>query len=130
MNRKFFRTALVATAMFAAGLVSLSAANAPQGYEAMSSKLVTALETGTFEQFIADGDASWKKLQKSQFDGISGQLAPRLKSGYTLGYLGELTLRGAQLTLWKITFKSGGDELFVTMGVKDGKVRSFGLPRI
>jgi len=34
------------------------------------------------------------------------------------------------MTLWKITFTSGGDELFVTMGVKDGKVTSFGLPRI
>jgi len=130
MNRKSLRTALVAIAMFTAGLVSLSAANVPQGYEALSSKLVTALETGTFDQFIADGDASWRKLQKSQFDGISGQLAPRLKTGYKLAYLGELTLRGGQMTLWKITFTSGGDELFVTMGVKDGKVTSFGLPRI
>ena len=120
----------MATAMFAAGLVSLSAANAPQGYEAMSSNLVSALEAGSYEQFISGGDASFKRLPKSQVDGISGQLAPRLKAGYTLSYLGEIKRQDAQLTLWKIAFQSGGDELFMTMGVKDGKVTSFGFPRI
>jgi len=127
MSLKFIRSSLIATALFAAGLTASAADN--KANEALSTKMVSALETGTFDNFIADGDAGWQKLQKSQFDSMSGMLSPRLKAGYTLSYLGELKLRGAQVTLWRIAFKTG-DDLLVTMAVKDGKVSSFGLPRI
>lgn len=129
MNLKFIRSTLLATTLFATSLTPAIAAEGGKEFESVSKKMVGALETGKFEDFIADGDAGWKKLQKSQFDSMSGMLGPRLKAGYTLSYLGELKLRGSQVTLWRIAFKTG-DDLLVTMAVKDGKVSSFGLPRI
>jgi len=129
MNTKFVRLTVLAAAMLAGCLSSLSAAEASEEYAAMSGKMLKALETGNFEQFIADGNAAWKKLKKGQFDAIAGQLGRRLKAGYETSYLGEFKSGGVQVTLWKIVFKSG-DDLLMTMKVKDGKVAAFGLPRV
>ena len=131
MNTKFVRLTVLAAAMFVGCLSTLSAAEASKEYTAMSAKILKALETGAFEEFIADGDNSWKKLQKGQFDGIAGQIGPRLKAGYEVSYLGELkNAGGLQVTLWKIVFKGGGDDLPMTMKVKDGKVAAVGFPRL
>ncbi len=56
---------------------------------------------------------------------MATKLAPRLRAGYEMSYLGVLNQRGQRVTVWKLSFKDGGDEHLVTLGVKDGKVGSF-----
>jgi hypothetical protein len=129
MNLKFIRSTFVATALFAASVSSSYAADVSKEIEAVSKKMVHALETSNYEEFIADGDAGWKKVPKPSFDNMANGIGPRLKAGYTLSYLGEVKQGGAQVTLWRIAFKTG-DDLLAKVAIKDGKVTSFGLPRI
>ena len=129
MNLKFIRSTFVVTTLFAACLASATAAEASKEIEAISKKMVNALETSNYENFIADGDAGWKKVPKPSFDNMANGIGPRLKAGYTLSYLGEIKQGGAQVTLWRIAFTTG-DDLLAKVAIKDGKVTSFGLPRI
>jgi hypothetical protein len=132
MNTKFARLILLAAALCFGSLSSLMAADAPKPYVEMSNKIFKALEAGDFDQFMGDADESFKKsTKKGTFDGIAGQIGPRLKGGYDLVYLGDLKRSGGvQLTLWKIVFKAGGDDMAFNMNVKDGKVASIGFPRL
>ena len=56
---------------------------------------------------------------------VATTLAPRLQAGHELSYLGVLNQRGLRVTVWKLSFKDGGDDHLVTLGVKDGKVAMF-----
>jgi opacity protein-like surface antigen len=129
MNLKFIRSTFVASALFAGCMTSAFAADASKEIEAISKKMVGALENAKYDDFIADGDAGWKKVPKASFDSMANGIGPRLKAGYTLTYLGEIKQGGAQVTLWRIAFKTG-DDLLAKVSIKDGKVTSFGLPRI
>lgn len=128
MHTKFLRLALLLTALFSSTVVA-SAAEASKEITAMATKLFTALEKGDFDMFIADGDTSWKSLKKPQFDGMAANIAPKLKAGYGITYLGELKLRGNQVTLWKLDFKGNADDMLATVTIKEGRVNAFGLPR-
>jgi hypothetical protein len=116
------RSAFIAVLLAAAPAF---AAEAPKKEEAVSSKLLAALEKSDQEAFVADGDAAFKQLPKAQFEAAVVQIAPRLKAGYEMSFLGELKQRGYQVTLWKLSFKNGGDDALATLSVKDGKVGGF-----
>ena len=94
---------------------------------AISYKLISALNSGDHGAFIADGEEAFKGLKKEQFDAAVQQFSPRLKSGYEVTYLGDLKQKGYEVSLWKITFKDGGDDLLGTLSLKDGKVGGFWL---
>lgn len=128
MKTKFLRLAFLIAALFGSSAVA-SAAEASKENTAMATKLFTALEKGDFEMFIADGDASWKALKKPQFDGMAANVAPKLKAGYGLIYLGEMKLRGNRVTLWKVDFKGNADDMLAVVTIKEGKVDGFALPR-
>ena len=90
-----------------------------------SSKLLSAIATSDYGLFVADGDAAFRELKKSHFDAVASQLSLKLKNGYEVTYLGDLNQRSYQVTLWRIRFKSGGDDLLATMSMKGGKVGGF-----
>ncbi len=92
---------------------------------AFSTKLVAALETADHAAFTADGTEAFKAMKKEQFDAVSAQLGPKLKTRSGISYLGELKQQGFRVTLWKMTFKDGGDDCLLTLSVKDGKVGGF-----
>lgn len=64
-------------------------------------------------------------LKKEQFEAVVSRLSAKLKNGYDLTYLGDLNQRGYEVTLWRIRFKSGGDDLLATLSMKDGKIGGF-----
>ncbi len=101
------------------------AAEAPADAKTASDKLFTALVNDDYDAFIADGNDAFKGLKKEQFETVVQQLGPRIKAGYTVTYLGDLKEKGYAVTLWKITFKDGGDDLLGTLSIKDGKVGGF-----
>jgi len=102
------------------------ATDAPVGSGDEASKLVSAIASDSYAAFVADGSAAFQKgLKKDQFEAVVSQLSSKLKAGYDLSYLGDLNQQGYQVTLWRIRFKSGGDDLLATLSVKDGKVGGF-----
>jgi hypothetical protein len=91
-------------------------------------KLLTAVEVGDYEGFVADGDAAFKAaLTKPMFEGVSEQLAFRMQGGYDTFYLGQLNQQGCQVYLWKLVFKDGGDDTLAKLVLKGGKVAGFWL---
>jgi hypothetical protein len=107
--------------------VSIFATEPPAASQAEATKLVSAIAFDNYAAFIADGTASFKGLKKDQFESVVSQIGSNLKSGYDLAYLGDLNQRGYQVTLWRICFKNGGDDLLATLSMKDGKVGGFSI---
>ncbi|MEO5712051.1 MAG: hypothetical protein ABIT37_01050 [Luteolibacter sp.] len=105
--------------------VSSAAADVVPAGSEVTDKLVKALVNDDYAAFIADGDASFKGLTKEQFEGAVKLLSERLKGGYEVTWLGELKQKGFAVSLWKFTFKDGGDDLLGTLSLKDGKVGGF-----
>jgi len=114
--------------IFCAMILSASsafAADVPAEAKNASDKLVTALVNSDYDAFVADGDAAFKGLKKEMFDSVCKQLSARFKSGYEVTWLGELKQTGYAVSLWKFTFKDGGDDMLGTLSLKDGKVGGF-----
>lgn len=105
--------------------VSVFAMEATVASQAEATKLVSAIRSDDYAGFVADGNAAFQTLKKEQFEGVVSQLGSKLQGGYDLSYLGDLNQRGYQVTLWRIRFKSGGDDLLATLSMKDGKVGGF-----
>ena len=104
---------------------SVFATDASSGSQAEATKLLSAIAIDDFAAFVADGNAAFRGLSKDQFEAVVSQLSSKLKAEYDLSYLGDLNKQGYQVTLWRIRFKSGGDDLIATLSMKDGKVGGF-----
>ena len=116
-------TLLISTAfLFAA---SVFAADSPASSQAEVTKLVSAIASDNYAAFVADGNAAFQGLKKDQFESVVSQLGSKLKAGYDLAYLGDLNQRGYLVTLWRIRFQNGGDDLLATLSMKEGKVGGF-----
>ena len=88
---------------------------------------MTAIEKDEHATFVADSENAFQQMKKEQFDSIAAQMAPKFKAGYTITYLGDLKQRGYHLTLWKLSFKDGTDDVLTTLSVKGDKVGGFFL---
>lgn len=94
---------------------------------ALSAKLIRALQTADYSSYIADGTTAFKKMKPEQFNAVATRLAPKLKAGHEVSYLGELKQKGHHITLWKVSFQDGSDDALARLSMKDGKVGSFGI---
>jgi hypothetical protein len=102
------------------------AAEAPAAAKASSGKLISAITGNDHALFQAQGDETFSKaITKDLFDQVQAQLAPRLKAGHEMIYLTEINRLGNKVTLWKLTFKDGGDDAIATLSMKNGKVAGF-----
>jgi hypothetical protein len=126
MNTKLLRSLLLLASLLLGSTALLSAADAPGDAAAIATKLFAAIENTDYAAFVADGDAVFQqKLKPEQFAAVAAQLAPMLKAGHDVTYLGELQQKGFRVTLWKLSFKQGGNDLLATLSLKDGKVGGF-----
>lgn len=88
--------------------------------------LLSAVEANDYDKFVKDGDAAFKAgITKPMLEGVSSQLKGRMAKGYSCDYLGVLKQQGYQVSLWKMTFKDGGDDVLAKLSMKDGKVGGF-----
>jgi hypothetical protein len=130
MNTK--RTIIAASGLICL-LLAFSATPCPAGDavepgRAALDKLLKAVEANDYDSFVADSNEAFKaSLTKQMFQGVSGQLSPRLKKGYTSSYLGELRQQGSRVLLWKLAYKDGGDDALAKLVLKDGKEAGFWL---
>jgi len=104
---------------------SVCANDGPNGLQTEVPKLLSAIASDDYAGFVADGNAAFRGLKKEQFEVVVSELSSKLMAGYDLTYLGDLNQQGYQVTLWRIRFKSGGDDLIATLSMKDGKVGGF-----
>ena len=125
MNTRLIRSLALAAALLAGSPAFLSAAEPAGEDAAFATKLITALEKSDYDSFVADGETPFKQLKKEQFDGVAAKIAPRLQAGHELTYLGDLKQRGYHVTLWRVSFKDGSDDILATLSTRDGKVGGF-----
>ncbi len=99
-----------------------------QSVQRTFTSLINAVEQNNYTQFISLGNAAFKEgITKQIFTQVSGQLAPRIKKGYSAVFLGNLKQQGYQVYLWKLTFFDGGDDVLARLSLKDGKIGGFWL---
>ncbi|WP_445638478.1 DUF3887 domain-containing protein [Nostoc sp. DSM 114161] len=109
--------------------VKITKSNQPeQSVQKTFTSLINAVEQNNYTQFISQGNATFKEgITKQTFTQVSGQLAPRLKKGYSAVFLGNLKQQGYQVYLWKLTFVDGSDDVLARLSLKDGKIGGFWL---
>lgn len=99
-----------------------------QSVQRTFTSLINAVEQNNYTQFISQGNAAFKEgITRQTFTQVSGQLAPRIKKGYSAVFLGNLNQQGYQVYLWKLTFKDGSDDVLAKLSLKDGKIGGFWL---
>jgi hypothetical protein len=124
-KRSRLRSLALLVAFSLAGSSALLA-QVPEAIEANMKKMLTAIQSNTYDDFVAPGDAAFKSgMSKQMLDGVSTQMGPRLKLGYHSTFLGKLTQQGYSVYLWKLEFNDRKDDILVKMAVKDGKVGGF-----
>jgi hypothetical protein len=98
------------------------------GAEASLKTMLSALQSGSYDEFLSDAEEPFRAaLNRTTFDAVTARMAPRLKGGYALTYLGTLSQVGYAVNLWKITFKDGKDDVLAKISTKGGKVGGFYL---
>jgi hypothetical protein len=84
------------------------AAGAEETARPVLDKLLKVVEANDYDSFVVDGTPEVKAaLTKQMLEGVSAQMASRMKKGYDATYLGELKQQGCQVYLWKFTYKDG-----------------------
>jgi len=125
---KLARNTISALALAAALHAPLALAADVEAETQAVNTLLEAIGAKNYQQFVATGSADFGRLDRSQFDAVAAQLAPRLQTGYQVQRLGDYRQQSYELSLWKITFKDGGDDLLGTLNLQqDGKVGGFVL---
>lgn len=88
-------------------------------------KLFSALEKKNYASFVGDGEPAFKELPEEKFNSVATQLAPKVSGDHEVTYLGALQQKGFRVTLWKVSFKEGSDDMLATLSVRNGKVGGF-----
>jgi len=90
--------------------------------------LLTAVQNGDYNAFIANGTAMFKESITQQiFKVVSVQMNWRLEQGYEAIYLDTLNQQGCLVYVWKLVFTDGGDDVLAKLVIKDDKVAGFWL---
>jgi len=109
--------------LFLAATTQAAWAQAPADIEATVKRMLAATETRSWDAFVAQGDAAFQAdITPAKFNQLSAQFAPRVKQGYTMTFVTQLRQEGYAVYVWKLEFKDGGDDVLLTLAVKDGKV--------
>lgn len=90
--------------------------------------LINAIKENNYAKFTSQGNDAFKEaITKQIFTQVNGQLAPRIKKGYSAVFLGKLNQQGYQVYLWKLSFQDGNDDVLARLSLKDGKIGGFWL---
>jgi len=131
MKRRSFGVAvlgILALVIVVGSIATIHAREVESSEKKILGKLLIAIEDGDYNSFVEDVNADFKaSITKKMFEGVSGQLSPRMKNGYESTYLGNLRQQGSQVYLWKLVFKDGGDDILARLALKDGAIAGFWL---
>jgi hypothetical protein len=124
-SRSFVRS--VAGLALAAALVCVGfAARADITEEPPEKAMRNVLESHkskSYGDFLVDADDGIKAgITPQMFEGMSNQLAPRLKAGYKTVFVCKLRKQGRAVYLWKVEFTDGKDDVLLRIAIKDKKI--------
>jgi hypothetical protein len=127
MNIRKLRSFVLGVAISVVSSTGVFAAEAPKKEAEVAAKLIAAIVKSDYETFILDGEERFRQqTPKGQFENLVVEpLAPKLQAEHTLSYLGDFKQKGYRITLWKLGFKDGRDDLLAWLSMKDGKVGMF-----
>ena len=114
----------------AAALLLLSTAavftEEPPDERALLDSLLKALEERSRGDFLRRADANFTSaINRQAFKEFADSFAPRLEAGFEIEYLGSLSQMGAEVQLWKIIYKDGGDDSLAQLVTRGGEVSGF-----
>ena len=130
MRRNTYMTVAAASAVCGLCMaVTLCQAGEVQKQErGILNNLLSATEQNDYEAFLKDASTQVKAgLTKQMLEGVSAQVAPHMKKGYEVAYLGSLSQQGCEVHLWKLTYRDGHDDTLAKLVIKDEKVAGFWL---
>lgn len=106
----------------------LSSAQPPGTAQApVVNRLLKAIAQDSYAAFIAEGTPEFSAITPEQFEAVAAQVGPRLSEGYRAEYFGKIRQQGHEISVWKISFDDGGDDLLATLSVSGRKVNGFFL---
>lgn len=106
----------------------IQAGEPPKKEREILNNLLGATEKNDYKAFLKDATAEVKAaLTKQMLERVSSQVAPHMKKGYEVSYLGNLKQQGCKVYLWKLKYKDGHDDTLAKLVLKDGKVAGFWL---
>ncbi|HLU00877.1 MAG TPA: hypothetical protein VKZ70_14180 [Burkholderiaceae bacterium] len=122
---------LLACALVLAALIMSPLAHAANaaggGDQPVVQRLLDAMAQNDYQAFTSQGTTEFAAIDQAQFSQVANSLAPRLKQGYTVQYMGNLRQQGLDISVWKVSFQDQGDDLLATLNVQDGRVGGFFL---
>ena len=88
--------------------------------------VLAAAAAGDYDQFVSVADDGFRRVvTPTSFDSISKSLSPRMQSGFTPTYLGELRQKSGPVSIWRLAFADGGDDRLARMTVSQERVAGF-----
>ena len=94
--------------------------NAPPEAEEILRVLLAATAAGDYAAYLSPGTDLFKEgVSREMFEGVSAQVAARLKSGYALEYLAQMGNCEHRVLLWKLTFADGGEDYVARLVLTD-----------
>ena len=126
--RNAFLWASLLVVVLAAGSGLTWGADVDPAAQSVLTSLLSAVLNNDYDAFVSNGTPEFKAaLAKQMFEGVSAQVAPRLKGGYSPQFLGDLRQQGLRVYLWKLTFTDGTDDVLAKLVLKEDKVAGFWL---
>lgn len=90
--------------------------------------MMGAIEDNNRAAFVALGEAPFKAaMTPPVFQALVDQLGGRLKAGHEFRYLGAVNKAGYVVSVWRVRFSDGGDDLLGEVSEKSAKVGGFFL---
>ena len=96
------------------------APSAPPEAEEILSLLLAATAAGDYAAYVAPGTDLFKEgISREMFEGVSAQVALRLKAGHAIEYLAQMGNCEHPVHLWKLTFTDGGEDYVARLVLTD-----------
>ena len=88
--------------------------------------LMDSLRSRSYSSFVGHGDAHFKAAITPQIvEGVSEQIAPRMKAGYSAVYLCQMVRSTYTTHLWKLGFRDKQGDRLARLTLRKGKVNAF-----
>lgn len=95
-------------------------------YDATLKQMLDALQTTSYDSFVANGDARFKNgFTQKKFEDLARQLGSRLQQGHKATFLTTLHQHDYMVYVWKLAFKDAKDDFLIMMAIRDGNVIGF-----
>jgi len=96
------------------------APSAPPEAEEILRVLLAATAAGDYAAYLAPGTDLFKEgVSREMFEGVSAQVARRLKAGHAIEYLALMGNCEHRVHLWKLTFSDGGEDYVARLVLTD-----------